>query len=64
MQIKWTRVAAGYYTATINDEDVVILEVFDGGHGWRLQAADGSWVCDRGPTLKEAKLDAAEKVLA
>lgn len=58
MTIKWTREAAGWYSATINDEDVEIIEVFEGGYGWRLQAVDGTWMNDRAPSLKEAKLDA------
>ena len=58
MTINWTMEVAGYYTATIDGEDVVIKEVFEGGYGWRLEAADNSWMNDRAPSLKEAKLDA------
>ena len=67
-QITFTRRTAGYYTATITNEvvpnwsiDIEIVEVFSGGYGWRLQSADGSWMSDRAPTLKEAKSDAAKK---
>ena len=60
--VKFTRQQAGHYTATINGEAIEIVEVFDGGHGWRLQAAVGGkgWILDRVPTLKEARLQADE----